>query len=254
VTFKDASDEQMCPETITRTYYITDECKNTAEVERTFTVRDTVSPLMNWPWPHNFGVGKPCAGAIEEQAASWMQSGILKATVTDNCPGPTYWEWELYPAAVSALGWPPAYEWCAGREAVTVGLTALDACGNPSEQRIGVFLIWDAQGPELMAPPTDLTLLGVGEDAFTYYMEWLANCGGAVAQDNCSSSAQCSCYSAVWNDGKSPTWHYSPFGGWKYYGWARYEFTLQDDCGNLSAPFYAYVYADVETLVQPPSP
>ncbi|MEX1002497.1 MAG: PKD domain-containing protein, partial [Crocinitomicaceae bacterium] len=51
VTVADVSDGATCPETITRTYTITDDCGNTTDVVQTITIDDTTDPTASNPAP-----------------------------------------------------------------------------------------------------------------------------------------------------------------------------------------------------------
>ena len=49
ITSSTISDGMTCPETLTRTYFITDDCDNTTEVEQIITVDDTTDPMATPP-------------------------------------------------------------------------------------------------------------------------------------------------------------------------------------------------------------
>ena len=49
----DVSDGQTCPETITRTYSVTDDCGNSINVTQIITVQDNVAPTASNPLPVN---------------------------------------------------------------------------------------------------------------------------------------------------------------------------------------------------------
>jgi hypothetical protein len=71
----DVSDGNNAPETITRTYSITDDCGNDTTVEQTITVNDTQAPMANSP----ANINVECYSAIPAP-------NVLEVTgVTDNC-------------------------------------------------------------------------------------------------------------------------------------------------------------------------
>ena len=71
----DVSDGNTCPETITRTYSVTDDCGNQILVTQTITVNDITPPVLAAP-PANITV--ECAGDVP---------AMTNLNWTDNCDG-----------------------------------------------------------------------------------------------------------------------------------------------------------------------
>jgi formylglycine-generating enzyme required for sulfatase activity len=104
----DVSYGNTCPETITRTYRITDDCGNATDVTQTITVDDTTSPVFTLP----ADVTIACS-----DDSSPANTG--SATATDNCdpaPGVTYSDVEIGT--------------CPSGQTILRTWTATDTCGN----------------------------------------------------------------------------------------------------------------------------
>ena len=107
-----------CLGTITRTYTITDECGNHADVNHVFNVSDDTAPTFT-SCPSNIQVNADAGGCT----ATLTVGG---ATATDDCTGPpaiTYWD-----GATEITG---AYTFPTGTTTVTV--MAEDGCGNVND-------------------------------------------------------------------------------------------------------------------------
>ena len=107
-----------CFGTITRTYTITDECGNYADVNHVFNVSDDTAPTFT-SCPSNIQVNADAGGCT----ATLTVGG---ATATDDCTGPpaiTYWD-----GATEITG---AYTFPTGTTTVTV--MAEDGCGNVND-------------------------------------------------------------------------------------------------------------------------
>ncbi len=74
ITFNDVSDQQTCPETITRTYLILDQCDNATRVNQTIIINDTIAPVLLSPLEPNVSIG---CGMIPEAP---------ELEFSDNCP------------------------------------------------------------------------------------------------------------------------------------------------------------------------
>ena len=104
----DVSDGNICPETIIRTYRITDDCGNSIIVSQTITINDDIAPIAN------------CQSAtviLNAAGEYFLQPNEISNNSTDNC-GITNYSIDL-----SALG-------CLNIGLNEVELTISDLCGN----------------------------------------------------------------------------------------------------------------------------
>jgi hypothetical protein len=105
----DVSDGVTCPETITRTYSITDACGNQILVTQTITVDDNILPTASNPGP----LTADCSGSIPVPDVN------VVTDEADNCPAPII---VAFVSDVSDGGTCP--------ETVTRTYSVTDACGN----------------------------------------------------------------------------------------------------------------------------
>ncbi|GAB1454299.1 hypothetical protein MASR2M47_43550 [Draconibacterium sp.] len=105
----DVSDGNTCPETITRTWSVVDECGNAASVSQTITVNDDVAPVITLPAED---LTMSCFDV------NLVDAWIATASATDNCSG----EVDIDPSYTLPDGYCDA--------TITVTFTAVDACGN----------------------------------------------------------------------------------------------------------------------------
>jgi hypothetical protein len=119
----DVSDGQTCPETITRTYRVEDECGNFTDVTQSIIVNDDISPVITC------GV---TSETILASQGSTVPDYSSTTSATDNCTAnPTITQ---SPAAGSTL--------TLGSNLIT--MTAVDDCGNESTCTIDVLYEDDA--------------------------------------------------------------------------------------------------------------
>jgi hypothetical protein len=111
----DVSDGLTCPETITRTYSITDNCGNQITVDQSIVVDDITAPTLGAS-PADFN--SSCDVTLAELGA---------ATATDNCSG-------------SVTGTPDVAFPITAAGTTTVTWTFTDACGNESMQTQDVII------------------------------------------------------------------------------------------------------------------
>ena len=70
----DVSDGQTCPETITRTYSVTDNCGNSIDVTQTITINDTEAPIAD-------------VSNLPTETSQCNELTLTAPTATDNCSG-----------------------------------------------------------------------------------------------------------------------------------------------------------------------
>ncbi len=155
VTFiGDVSDNGSCPETITRTYRVTDGCGNFVDVQQTIVVQDVTNPVFNAP-PANVTV--QCSGDIPPMTnLGW----------TDNCDGN---------GTVAGSDGPLVGGTCGGT--VTRTWTYTDACGNTGTTT-QTITVNDTQAPVMAAPPANVTVECIGDVPAMTNLGWTDNCDG----------------------------------------------------------------------------
>lgn len=114
----DVSDGLTCPETITRSYIVEDDCGNFTEVEQTIVVNDDVAPSITCTIPED---------TVFTSEGNQLGNYISTANVSDNCTSSP--QVTQSPAQGSALS--------LGANIVT--LTVTDDCGNQSSCTIEVL-------------------------------------------------------------------------------------------------------------------
>ncbi|MBD3638088.1 MAG: hypothetical protein HUJ25_12110, partial [Crocinitomicaceae bacterium] len=156
VTFiSEVSDGNTCPETITRTYRVTDDCGNFVDVTQTITVNDTQAPVFSAP-PANITV--QCIGDVPAMTnLSW----------TDNCDGS---------GSVAGVDGALTGGTCGGT--ITRTWTYTDACGNMATET-QTITINDTQAPVFSAPPANITVQCLADVPAMTNLSWTDNCDGS---------------------------------------------------------------------------
>ena len=150
----DVSDNGTCPETITRTYRVTDDCGNFIEVTQLITIQDVTNPVFAAA-PANVTV--ECIGDVPAMTnLGW----------TDNCDGN---------GTVAGTDAPIVGNTCGGT--ITRTWTYTDACGNTGTAT-QVITINDTQNPVMAAPPAAVTVECVGDVPPMTDLGWTDNCDG----------------------------------------------------------------------------
>ncbi|XOV68837.1 MAG: CUB domain-containing protein [Fluviicola sp.] len=169
VTFEsDTSDGQSCPETITRTYRVTDDCGNFIFVTQTITIHDTQAPVFNAP-PADVTV--ECIGDVPAMTnLGW----------TDNCDG----SGNVTGSDVSDGQSCP--------ETITRTWTYTDACGNTATET-QIITVHDTQAPVFAAAPADASYQCIGDVPAMTGLGWTDNCDGSgtVAGTEVSDGQTC---------------------------------------------------------------
>jgi hypothetical protein len=139
----DVSDGNTCPETITRTYRVTDDCGNTADCVQYIVIEDTTPPLLTCPPDTSY----ECTGeggyvpAEDWKFPSANLQGLISAggSVSDNCDSEPDVTYDLTgPVDTCPRVW-------------TLTWKATDECGNETtcDQRISED---DTQPPTITCP------------------------------------------------------------------------------------------------------
>ena len=159
----DVSDGNTCPETITRTYSVTDDCANSINVIQTITVNDITPPIFSPP-PANITVE-----CIDDVPA------MIDLSWTDNCDGSG-----VVTGVDGPIVGPPS---CGGT--FTRTWTYTDACGNVATESQDIT-VFDTTPPVFVSPPANITVECVGDVPAMVDLSWTDNCDGAgtVAGDD----------------------------------------------------------------------
>ncbi len=153
----DVSDGNSCPEVITRTYRIGDECGNTTDVTQTITIEDTTDPVIT--------------GSVADQAATSMGSctfqvpdvtGLVRTISSDNCTANGALVITQSPAAGSVIA-----------SSTSVTVTVADACGNDATTPVNITVPSAPTIVESVAPSCSVDLL-------TYSLKVAVSSGGTV--------------------------------------------------------------------------
>lgn len=156
----DVSDGNTCPETITRTYSVTDACGNSINVQQIITVSDITDPVIS-NCPEDIVVSADpvtCNATV-----SWTEP-----TAADNCSLAGFTSSHT-PGSIFALG------------TSTVTYTATDDCGNTATCSFNISVI-DDEAPVINACAVDKTLSADNNcEALLPDLR-----GEVVANDNCS--------------------------------------------------------------------
>ena len=220
-----------------RTYVATDECGNATTCEQVISLVNDVPPTLIEPASD---LVLTCSEDAEFMVQSWLdnQGGAM---AEDDC-GAVQWSYD------SPVDWGIS---CAEESATEVVFVASDGCGN-SVSTSASILLTDVESPVLSMPAGDLDISCAVANPDSLIESWLANHGGALAEDECSDVS--------WSDN-------SGFGteAWEELLPSCSEgegleitFVVQDACGNSTftsahievvddvAPVFTFVPADVQ--------
>ena len=164
----DVSDGQSCPETITRTYSITDACANVVLVDQIITVIDTQAPVLN---------AAPAAANVQ---CSADVPAMVDLGWTDNCDG-----------AGNVTG-SDVSDGQSCPETITRTWTYTDACGNVATET-QTITVNDTQAPVFSAPPVAVNVQCSADVPAIVDLGWTDNCDGAgtVAGSEVSDGQSC---------------------------------------------------------------
>ncbi|MDT8401059.1 MAG: gliding motility-associated C-terminal domain-containing protein [Bacteroidales bacterium] len=154
------SDGNTCPETIIRTYSVSDACGNSINVQQTITVDDITDPVIS-NCPADITV--PADPVSCDAAVSWTEP-----TASDNCSLASFTTSHA-PGTVFAIG------------TTSVTYTAVDDCGNTATCSFNVNVI-DDEAPVITTCAGD-KILSADADCEALVPDLT---GEVVASDNCS--------------------------------------------------------------------
>ena len=180
VTFEgDASDGLSCPETITRTYRITDDCGNFTDVQQLIIIGDVTPPVLFAP-----------------PAAVTVQCGAIPPMVnlnwTDNCDGAGF-----VPGIDGAL----LGGNCGGTIIRT--WTYSDGCGN-SDSETQIITVEDITAPTFAGLPGASAVECIGDVPAMIDLTWNDNCDGTGVVTGSDASNGNTCPETI-----TRTWTYT---------------------------------------------
>ncbi|RED38585.1 gliding motility-associated-like protein [Winogradskyella eximia] len=220
----DVSNNLSCPETITRTYSVTDDCGNSINVTQLITINDTIPPTIDTPASEiMIECGVTPAGTLQ----NWLDTNG-GAMASDNC-GNITWS-NNYNTGVSDCS-----------ESTTVIFTATDHCGNTATTR-ATYVIQDTTPPVITNVASNQSVeCNIDSNATQSIQNWLDTNGGATATDDCSA--------IIWTNNFT-----SLSGGCGETGSATVTFTATDGCGNSTSTTATFNNSDTTNPVAPNAP
>jgi gliding motility-associated-like protein len=164
----DVSDNNTCPETITRTYRVTDPCANFIFVTQTITIQDITAPVFAAP-PAAITVA--CAADVP---------AMINLGYTDNCD-----------PAGSVTG-TDVSDGNTCPETITRTWTYSDACGNPATTS-QIITVHDLVAPVFAAPPAAITVACTADVPAMINLGYTDNCdpAGTVTGTDVSDGNTC---------------------------------------------------------------
>ncbi|MCG6191596.1 hypothetical protein, partial [Maribellus maritimus] len=140
ITYHDVSDGLDCPETITRTYTVTDDCENTTICTQIITLNDYTLPSFTVPEDItiykdddcNYDASSGITGEVTDLSDNCTVASLLVVTSTE----------------VNSAGA------CDDEIIITRTWTVTDECGNDSSQ-VQIITVSDSIRPVISCPPLD---------------------------------------------------------------------------------------------------
>ncbi|WP_170111412.1 HYR domain-containing protein, partial [Mangrovibacterium marinum] len=173
----DVSDDNSCPEVITRTYRATDGCGNYVECTQTITVDDTTAPVFS-PLAANGQSNCVTADPNNDSGYQNWLSTRAGAAATDNCDSSLDWTDN---SASQTWGGTPA------NQQITITWIVTDDCGN-SASTSATYTITDDVAPTITCP---------------------GNVQEVAAPNNCSKTLASPTNATMSDDCSTPTLSYS---------------------------------------------
>ena len=171
----DVSDNNTCPEVITRTYKVTDACGNSVDCTQTITVSDITDPTMTCPDP----VSVECIEDVPAAATDLSTFVALDASsaVADNCDATL---------VVEHVGDVSDNNTCP--EVITRTYKVTDACGN-SVDCTQTITVSDITDPTMTCPePVSVECIEDVPAAATDLSSFVALDANSAVADNCDAT------------------------------------------------------------------
>ncbi len=154
VTFiSDISNGNTCPEIITRTYSVTDDCGNFTDVQQLIIIGDVTPPVFLLP-----------PASVTVQCSADVPS-MTNLSYTDNCDAS---------GTVSGTDGPLVGGTCGGT--ITRTWTVTDACGNVSTPVTQIIIINDNIAPVMSAAPAGIAVQCSGDVPSMTNLSYTDNC------------------------------------------------------------------------------
>ncbi|MGJ8593628.1 MAG: gliding motility-associated C-terminal domain-containing protein [Aquaticitalea sp.] len=204
-----------CSAPVSVTFTATDECGNSVSTTATYTIQDSVPPVITG----GASLTVECDGSgNSDELNNWLASNG-GATATDDC---------------SAVSWSNNFSElsneCGTTGSATVTFTATDGCGN-SSSTTATFTIEDTTPPTIDTAATSLTVECDGNGNMDDLNNWLASQGGASASDSCSGVTWTNNFSELSNECGAT-------------GSTSVTFTATDECGNTATATATFTIED----------
>ncbi|MBA6157392.1 hypothetical protein H3Z83_12815, partial [Tenacibaculum sp. S7007] len=193
---------------VTRTYTLKDCGGNETPLVQTIRVEDTTAPKIDSDNLKNIDLECGVGNTVED-LQNWLDNNA-GATATDNCTDNDNIKWTNNYGEDTSVKCDGSY--------INVTFTATDECGNSSTVTAG-YLIKDETPPTITKQPTGKTVECDGSGNIDELNAWLANNGGATAEDDCSAVSWSNDFEAI---------NYSC----SFIGEVEVVFKAIDGCGN----------------------
>ncbi len=192
--------------TATVNFNATDECGNSATTTGTFTIVDNLAPDIYIPASDNT---IQCEANHKNEIQQWLN--VHAGALANDIGGEVVW----------TNNFTGLNNECGSTGSATVVFTATDQCGNNTSSN-ATFTIKDNVAPVIITPAMDTSIECGLSDQAVLIQNWLANNGGAVANDNCGNVNWTNNFTVI-SDSCGPAVN------------ILVTFTAFDECGNTSA-------------------
>ena len=209
--------EEGCGNSITYnvTFPYQDECGNSGSTSAVFTIEDTTAPSID---VEAMDMTVECDGSGNgKQLELWLTT-FGGAEASDICSD---YSWDKPQISTE--------EGCGGSIVYNVTFGVTDDCGN-SNSTSAVFTIEDTTPPSL-TDAMNMTVECDGQGNVSDLENWIANYGGATANDICSDITWSNDFEGLSDDCGAT-------------GSATVTFTVTDDCGNSSSTTATFTIED----------
>ncbi len=167
---EDNSDNNDCPEVITRTYSIEDQCGNVGTCAQIITIYDLAPPTLLCP-P---GLTAECSASEQPVYTNFDAFETEGGSATDNCSGVDEGSFEFLGEGTDEMTCP---------ETITRTYQIADQCGNMTTC-IQTILVDDNTPPTMVCPPPPAPECGIGDAPAYADLAAFLTAGGTV-EDHC---------------------------------------------------------------------